>query len=227
MHPTRAWLLAFVATTQLTGFFCVREPEDPEPCEMDPLGCVPPEELELDPDCTRADPLVVHLGQGESTYAPLISGPAEVHYGFQGGQHLFLGVAVDNPELDSPGLEITFSIRGSLECPLEAAAGECTEWFQFGKRTLVVADPSLWAVSGGTLVTSGYLVVLDEDPTWWAYERWGRVDVQADVRDACDRKGSASYSYILDNGASTTTGASDSDSGGSTSAASGGGSTTG
>ncbi|MEZ4384555.1 MAG: hypothetical protein R3A79_24720 [Nannocystaceae bacterium] len=209
MHPTRAWLLAFVATTQLTGFFCVREPEGPEPCEMDPLGCAPPAELELDPDCARTDPLVVQLGQGESTYAPLTGGPVEVHYGFQGGQHFFLGVAVDNPALGSPGLEITFTIRGALECDLEAAAGACDPWTDFGARTLVVADPSLWTVVDGALETTGYLVVLDEDPDWWAYERWGRIDVRAEVRDACDRRGSVDYSYILGDGGATSGSTSD------------------
>ncbi len=132
----------------------------------------------------------------------------DVHYGFQGGQHAFLGVAVDNPELDSPGLELTFTIRGSLGCALETPSTNCFSWVEFGNRRLVIADPELWTSSDGGLQTTGYLVILEEDPQWWANESWGRIDVMVDVRDACNRRGSASYSYIV--GDATTTGTTDS-----------------
>lgn len=197
MHRTRAWLLAFVASTQLTGFFCARPEDPPETCEMDPLGCDPETMLVLDPSCTRDDPLIVSLGDGESTYTPLTElHPPEVHYGFQGGQHFFLGVELDNPELGSPGLEIQFVVRAAEECPVDAPSNTCT-WTTYGARDLVVVDRKLLVAVGDHLTTTGYVVILDEDPSW-AYDTPIRVDVSATVRDACDRIGSATFSYITE-----------------------------
>jgi len=189
-----AWLLAFVASTQLTGFFC--QPEEPtQTCEMDPLGCAPETMLVLDPTCTRDDPLIISLGEGESTYTPLSDEHwPEVNSGFQGGQHFFLGVELDNPEVGSPGLEIQFVVRAAEECPIEAPSNSCT-WTTFGARDLVVTDPALLITVGDKLTTTGYVVILDENPEW-VYNSWARVDVSATVRDACDRVGSATFSYI-------------------------------
>ncbi len=197
MTRTRAWLFALLASTQLTGFFCVRPSPPPEPCEMDPLGCDPETMLELDPDCTRADPLVLSLGEGETDFSPLSDEHwPETHYGFQGGQHFFLGVELDNPEFDSPGLEIHFVVRVADGCPEDAPVEACA-WTTFGDRELVTTDPDLLIAAGERLRTTGYVVVLDEDPNW-QYDTSVRVEVSATVRDACDRSGSSAFTYVVD-----------------------------
>lgn len=197
MPKLPAWLVAFVVTTQLTGFFCFRQPENPEPCEMDPLGCDAPESLPLDASCTLSDPLVVTLGEGESDFTPLSpSHPPPINYGFQGGQHYYLGVDVANPYAASPGLEVNFTIQVAADCPLDAAS--CPEWTPFASRKAVITDKALLhTTASGSVETTGYVVVLDEDPTYW--QGGGvetRVQIRAEVRDRCDRKGSAVVDFI-------------------------------
>ena len=178
---------------------CGDYPDIPQPCEMDPLGCGDQAELQLDPTCTRTDPLIVNLGDGESTFMLLHdSHDPEIHYGFQGGQHFFLGVEIENPEFDSPGLEITFTVRGSLGCALETPAEECTDWMSFAMRKLVVNDPKLLKANGDSLTTTGYVTVLEADPSFWAVTSPGRIEITAQVRDACDRRGNATFNYIID-----------------------------
>ncbi len=197
MTWTRAWIFALIAATQLTGFFCGRYEPPPDPCEMDPLGCDPETMLELDPSCTRVDPLAVGLGQGETTFSRLGDGrEPETHYGFQGGQHFFLGVELGNPELDSPGLEIHFVVRVAEECPLDAPANTC-DWTTVGDRELVTSDPDLLVAAGETLTTTGYVVVLDRDPNR-RDDTSARVDLSATVRDACDRRGELTFSYAVE-----------------------------
>ena len=166
---------------------------------MDPLGCGDQEKLEIDPSCTRTDPLIVNLGDGQSTYMPLSeSHPPDIHYGFQGGQHFFMGIEVENPEFDSPGLEITFEVRGSLGCTLDTPTDMCSDWMSFAMRRLVVSDPALLRANGEHLTTTGYVTVLESDPWWWAESQPGRIEITAQVHDACDRQGSATFSYIYD-----------------------------
>lgn len=197
MKQLHAWLLILAATTVLPGTICGPAPENPEPCEMDPLGCGEQAELKIDPTCTRTDPLIVKIGDGASTYMSFTdSHEPEIQYGFQGGQHFYLGVEIENPEFDSPGLEITFEVRGSLGCALETPADMCTDWMSFAMRSLVVTDPALLKTSGEHLTTTGYVTVLESDPWWWAEGQAGRIEITAQVRDACDRRGNATFSYL-------------------------------
>ncbi|MEZ4448969.1 MAG: hypothetical protein R3B09_05755 [Nannocystaceae bacterium] len=169
----------------------------PGPCVIDPLGCGPPDVLTLDPSCELVGALQVTLGDGNiATFMPLTPElEPELQYGSQGGQHYQLGVRIDNPAPSAPGLEIHFIVRGAIECPLEA--GRCAEWSTLAERRAVVTDEALLqTTSEGAVVTAGYVVVLEESPYWWAGEVDTRVQVVAEVRDRCDRRGTAIFDFI-------------------------------
>ena len=148
----------------------------------------------------------------------------EVHYGIQGGQHMYLGVELDNPEFDSPGLEIAFTVRGAHDCALDLPAEACEGWTSFGARSLVVTDPALLVASGDHLTTTGYVVLLEDDPDYYGYESPARIEVRAEVHDACDRRGIGTFNYrVTAPGVALTEGSST----GTTSEGSTGGSATG
>lgn len=82
---------------------------DPGPCEDDALGCEEPTgALEMDPTCELSGELEVEIGWGLNSYHSFAE-RADTWSGFQGGEHTFLGVRVQNAALDQyDKLEVTF-----------------------------------------------------------------------------------------------------------------------
>lgn len=203
-HLRRALIVLFAP---LGGCFGLCSNPDPptDPCELDPLGCESPDHIDIDPACALAGDLVVAVGEGEADLVLLAPGESPtIHYGAQGGQHMFLGVRVDDPALDYPGLEIDFSVVAA-PCDVDDAA--CT-WMDFGQRHVVVTDPDLLKITGAALETTGYVVILESDPEWAADGGWVRVVLRAEVTDACGRTGTGVFDYVIGTPpASTSTGA--------------------
>ncbi len=81
----------------------------PDPCEDDTFGCADPTEgLEMDEACELDGELTVEVGWGLNRYHSF-ERPAETWQGFQGGEHTFLGIRVENAALDQyDKIEVTF-----------------------------------------------------------------------------------------------------------------------
>jgi hypothetical protein len=89
-------LAVVIAGTLLAG--CPDGPQNP--CLTDIAHCRDDvEELPVDPQCTIAGPIEVELGWGEQELHPF-SEPVEVHYGLQGGSHIFHAVRIRGAEAD-------------------------------------------------------------------------------------------------------------------------------
>lgn len=148
---------------------------DGDPCDADPAGCGEGDSFELDPSCTLEGDLMIELGQGQNAYAPLGAGELpEVHYGSQGGTHMWIGVRVANHARDYPKLEI--------ELELLWAQGACDpecDWQVSTERTLVVGESDLELTDDAGAQVAGI--------TMFGGEETGAV--RATVRDPCGRTG--------------------------------------
>src|SRR5262245_44907839 len=114
--------LALTALAALsTGATCGPDPA-PSPCELDRLGCEDPEPLDdfylasCPSDVSGA--LEVEVGSGETSFAGFATGQGPlVHFGPQGGQHVFMGFRVANARLDvSPLLKLRFYLGQGEGC---------------------------------------------------------------------------------------------------------------
>jgi hypothetical protein len=148
--------------------------DGPDACSIDPAGCGQGDSFELDPSCTLEGELQVEIGEGTSGYEPL--GPGElpqVHYGAQGGSHMWVGVRVANHARDYPKLEIT--VEGLW------ASGSCDpecDWQVASERTLVVGEDDLEYTDDGGAQVGGITVFGGETEA-----------IRAFVRDPCGREG--------------------------------------
>ncbi|HRE89830.1 MAG TPA: hypothetical protein PK095_11900, partial [Myxococcota bacterium] len=193
-------LLLFVAAlatlwTFGSGFAGGCGPTDPTPCELDRLGCDPTE----DPDFYLAScptdvmgELEVEVGTGESSFEPFSEGGGPiVHYGPQGGQHVFLGARVKNARLDvSPKLKFTFYVGEGEGCapPQSGEDGEepaCAR--RLGGRSIVFGAPGFEVRknANGEVEEYGLVVFVDVPATVVA------ALVSVTVEDPCRRKGAA------------------------------------
>lgn len=149
--------------------------DGPDPCAMDPAGCGEGEEFQLDPSCTLDGELVVEVGEGTDGFDPL--GPGQlpaVHYGTQGGTHMWVGVRVANHARDYPQLEITVqSLWANGACDPEC------DWSVNNERVLVVDEPELEYTADGGAQVGGI--------TLFGSESTGAI--RATVRDPCGRQG--------------------------------------
>lgn len=188
----------------LLGFFMLQGgcgttgcgPTDPDPCELDRLGCGGDavDFPHLD-SCAVSDPLVVSIGEGDNAFAALDPGAVpELHHGFQGGQHFFLGFRVENPALDLyDQLKVTLWVAQGPECAMGPhAVGAVPESCQrdLGFREVVIGG-EMWPlhVVDGAVEEYGLLVVLD-------FPSSGVESVAAvEVEDPCGRTGSASVAW--------------------------------
>ena len=188
----------------LLGFFMLQGgcgttgcgPVDPGPCQQDRLGCGgDPVDFPHLTDCAVTDPLVVSIGEGANAFAPLAAGAVpELHYGFQGGQHFFLGFRVENPALDLyDQLMVTLWVAQGPECALEphevGAVPEACERDLGFREVVIGAEQWPLNVVDGAVEEYGLLVVLD-------YPIAGVQAVAAvEVEDPCGRTGSASVTW--------------------------------
>jgi len=169
----RLWNVA-VATACCAG--CTSTPPGGDPCSRDAVDCRPPTGFQLDPECSSDEDLVVQLGQGSRSFEPLGAGDVpEVHYGNQGGRHLFVALRVDNPDPDHSHFDVFFQLQEGGDAGSETLAA----------RTVVFSESDAKTTPERALELSGLVLVLPEVP----FE--GDAALALDARDTCDRRGQA------------------------------------
>lgn len=186
--------LGALVLLSIPGMTC--GPSDPDPCELDRLGCVDPETPEafyLDscpPDVTGA--LEVEVGTGEERFEPFAAGAGPVvHYGTQGGQHVFMAFRVKNARLDlSPLLKFHFYLGQGGDACAPPTAGEpatATCNVTLGQRELVLGGTGfeLHTNASGEVEEAGWIVFVSvPDPTVSGL-------IVVSVEDPCRRMGTA------------------------------------
>ena len=113
--------LAIVAALSWTTFAgCPLNPLGPEPCDEDRFDCRNWDTLQVDSSCDLDGELLVEVGQGETSFAPLMEGGMpQVINGAQGGSHMFIALRILNPALDEYG-QMLASIDLFSLLPVEA-----------------------------------------------------------------------------------------------------------
>ena len=196
--------------------------EQADPCELDVLACQANlYDFALDPDCDLEGELTIEVGEGELGYLELEPDQLpEVHYGSQGGQHVFMGMRVSNAALDRyDKLLVRFgaytecqigeacynSQQGDFLCSESSAdpdSGVCE--FTLGERTAVLGSAkTLRVVEDGVVEEYGLIVVLDSWPVWA-----GQGVLRVVVLDPCEQQGIAEH-YFPSEPAAADTGASE------------------
>jgi hypothetical protein len=178
MHPEHkaSWGKALVLAGLLSGCPDVVPPgPTPPPYDGGPL--------EREPACTLTGALQVTLGEGDGDdFTPLAPGQKPVFFhGPQGGTHVSLGVRVDNPATEFPGLKLEF-LGEFQECE---SSGSCGAYLEFTRYSTVVRGPEyLLPQEGGAVAVSGLII---QGP-WEGPERHR---LRVDVLDRCGRTGFA------------------------------------
>jgi hypothetical protein len=153
-------------------------------CPVPPGPVGPPydgDPLERDPACTLTGELQVTLGEGDGDdFTPLAPGRVPViHHGPQGGTHVSLGVRVDNPATQFPGLKLDFF--GEFQ---DCNTGSCATYHLYARYTTVVRLAEYFLPQeGGAVAVSGLIL---QGP--WTLPGGRRIRV--DVLDRCGRTGS-------------------------------------
>jgi hypothetical protein len=157
------------------------EPAGP-PCEDDVNGCDNgDDEFIEDPTCELTGELDVELGQGEDSFTPLAPGEMpEIFTGLQGGQHVWMGVRVKNPDLTRPSLKIRISLS---YC--EVDCDDPANWQADNVRELVAGSRTLEVTDEGWFEQASMLVTL------FAYGFAEHKRVEMLVTDPCSRQGLA------------------------------------
>ncbi|MFO0744255.1 MAG: hypothetical protein U1F43_01085 [Myxococcota bacterium] len=200
---TRSHIVILLAATALVsgGGICGPDP-GPNPCDTDRLGCDDGPTDWTVQQCPGVDePLEVELAHGEDgafhEVAP--NDTPLVHYGLQGGQHVFLGVRVPNARLDVYGkLRVTFWMGMGEGCTLPATPSDvpppaCTT--VLGRRQVILgARTPLHTDADGAVQELGILMFLTQGPPLGA-----PVAVAAQVEDPCGRVGMAGLAYVVSN----------------------------
>jgi hypothetical protein len=152
-----------------------------DPCADDVNGCADDGALLEDPMCESTEVLEIEIGQGQDVYSPLAVGEMpEVFDGFQGGQHIWLGVRVKNPDLEHASLRIDIALS---DC--ETKCGDPQNWSIDNERTLVVGSRTMTVTEEGWFEEEGMLITLEN----WGVAAYRRVEMV--VTDPCGRQGLA------------------------------------
>jgi len=188
MHRDYALNLA----ASLAGVACLLGcpgPDD-DPCEDDALGCQTSGGLEMDSSCTLSDDLEVEVGWGLDEFTTLES-PGQVWFGFQGGQHTFLGVRIANAALDQyDQVEVTFQLAGIEEDCVEnwdqvilssELVEECSS-YPNERRVVFGEHQDIRTDANGAMEEYGIFLEIPSNST---------VIVSARALDPCGRTGSA------------------------------------
>lgn len=193
---TAGTLLAAFAMVS-TGTICNPDP-GPDPCELDRLGCEDPGPSDPAGFYLESCPaeiegaLEVVAGSGEIAFESFAEGAGPiVHFGPQGGQHVFMGFRVDNARVDvSPRLRVSFYLGQGEGCappsdPASTAIPTCA--VTLGKRDVVLGGTGfeLRHNAEGQVEEYGLVVFVDVPSSDLA----GLVAVS--VEDQCRRKGAA------------------------------------
>jgi hypothetical protein len=142
--------------------------------------------LQRDPACKLTGPLAVSLGQGVDPAGFTLLQPGEepaAHHGAQGGQHLILGLRVDNAAPRSPGFWVKFEVERARCGGTDAG---CGGWELIGQYQTTVrpTDPRL-SMDGEAATVSGFIIVLSD------WQRWDARRLRAEAEDPCGRTGAA------------------------------------
>lgn len=150
------------------------------PCRQDSLQCGDGVAFEVDDSCENTEPLRVSLGAGEESFTALLPGddPPLVQ-GFQGGQHLVLGLRIDNADPDHLLFEVEFD--------LEQAEG--SDWTRVASRDAVYDEMSFEQDRSEVRILD--IVVI---PDVWDLEAERVIAVS--VRDSCGR--STAIDHVID-----------------------------
>lgn len=166
----RAWLLPL----PLVLAAC---PTGGGPCSDDANQCRDGGTLEIDAACELSDALVVELGEGEGVFRPLAPGESpSLTTGIQGGQHMILGVGVDNPSLDHLAFEVEVVLAVDTEGEVETV----------GERTVVYGADLVHQENGRAELLD--LVVF---PNGWPDS--GRRWISVNATDSCGRRGQVDH----------------------------------
>ena len=157
-------------------------PLDPAgpPCGDDLTGCNDDTSSFVeDPSCELTGDLDLQFGEGEDSFTPLAEGemPA-LEFGFQGGQHAWLGVQVRNADLERTQLKIRVSMR-----MCDADCDNPASWATDNVRELVVSGDQLRVTDEGYYEVDSILVQVFN---WTGFAEQG-VDML--VTDPCGRQG--------------------------------------
>jgi hypothetical protein len=167
----------------LTGCPWLDGPENTgPPCQDDVNACgADGGEFIEDPTCELTGELELALGQGEDSYAPLAAGEMpEIFNGSQGGQHVWMGVRVMNPDLERPSLKINITLRDcEVDCENPA------NWPIDNSRELVIDERTIDVTEQGWFEQASILVILGD----WSLATHRRVEML--VTDPCGRQGFA------------------------------------
>lgn len=159
-----------------------------DPCDADRFGCADGE-LDVDPSCELQDELVVAVGGGEGEFEPLPEGTSpKIFNGAQGGQHVLVGVRIDNAALDRyDELQVQLGIFSASQCPEDDdLLAACTGTPTGGTRTVVLGDEVELAIVEGGVVEEHDIVVFLEAFT-------DAMVLEAIVVDPCGQQGIARH----------------------------------
>lgn len=150
------------------------------PCEDDLTECDDDtSKFVEDPSCELSGDLELQFGEGEDSFSPLGEGSMpQLEFGFQGGQHAWLGVRVENADLERPQLKIRVSMKMcEVDCENPAS------WQTDNVRELVVDGDQLAVTDEGYYEVTSLLVQVFN---WSGFSQQG-VDML--VTDPCGRQG--------------------------------------
>jgi hypothetical protein len=154
------------------------------PCEDDVVGCSNDTSFMEDPECTLTGELELEIGEGEDQFSPLAPGQLpELHYGIQGGQHVWMAVRVKNPDLERKQLKINIEA--------EYCSSNCQDvasWQVDNLRELVADETTMVVTSEGWFEQTRMLVTV----FGWVDATYQRVEIV--VTDPCGRQGVVSTS---------------------------------
>jgi hypothetical protein len=174
-------------------------PEPLNPCDLDRFAC--DEDLstfELDPTCDLTGDLTVIAGDGEGQFETLSGNDfPKIHFGPQGGSHAFVGIRVENADLERyDRLKVAIEFLHAQTFPYDSCSGlgfepvagaenSKTCWRPFGDRELVLGHKQpIQTDTDGAVQEHGILVFLD-----WGLGEKQRLDIT--VSDPCGRTGVA------------------------------------
>jgi hypothetical protein len=155
------------------------------PCVDDISGCFDDTSKFMeDPSCELQGELELQLGEGETEFSPLAPGELpELHYGFQGGQHVWMAVQVKNPDLERQQLKIRVSAEYcNQNCAVESS------WASDNNRELVADETTVTITPEGWIEQTRMLVTVFD----WVDASHRRIEML--VTDPCGRQGYVSTS---------------------------------
>jgi hypothetical protein len=169
---------AVAAWLSLVAAGCSDPPASGAPCDLDALGCDTSRVFRLDADCSSEGELDVALGQGRAEFDDLEPAEApELHYGSQGGQHLFVSLRVMNPDPEHDLYQVFLAFQRDEG-----------EWADVTEREIVFSGRDAASPGDSGVELAGLVLQLPNNAP-------GSFRLVLDVRDSCDRRGRAEHPF--------------------------------